>query len=129
MYHYIDVNVIIGSIPIENQADVTIEFPVYSSKEDEVKQASYTKVKSSTAVYNIPDTNYISFNGITTNIGVSTKDGVLHHNSFGFLYIDVHNSSLQVHTIPYGMKLGSISIKRYIDLTNFCDLNSQQCRL
>ncbi len=113
MYQYIDVNQIIDTKFCEDQSEVVIEFPVYSNIESEIKHGSRQKIKSSTSIFNIPKTHFVSFKGIQTNIGISTKFGIVHPDFFGVLHIDVFNSGLQNHILPYNLKLGTLSIKQY----------------
>ena len=122
---YINVGHIVQSLPESDESwknscfhHATIELDVCLAEEVTIESGGTTKVKSCAAVYNIPDTHYVDFRGIRTNIGIFTREGVLKNNSFGFLHVYVHNSSLESHTLPSRMRLGSLKITRYIDFTD-----------
>ena len=119
---YIDVSRIIQSLPESDEScnnscfhHATVQFDVCLAEESTVESGGVIKVKTCAAVYNIPDTHYVDFHGIRTNIGVSTKEGALKNNSFRYMYAYVHNSSLGTHILPSRMKLGYLTISRYID--------------
>ena len=78
----------------------------------------YKKPSSNIGITSIPDTYYVEFARITTNLGIFTKDGVLKNDSFGYFYVYVHNSSLIAHNLHRGMKLGNLRVKKYINFTD-----------
>ena len=114
---YINVKQIVECILCGNQVDTIIEFPIYANVELEIKQGRYMKIETTSSIYNIPDTHFVSFKPVTTNIGIFTKEFVLYPTSFGKIFVDVYNSSLETRIIPRFMKIGSIAIKKYLIAT------------
>ena len=47
------------------------------------------------------------------NISVSAESGVTNPEKNGILYINIINTSLESRTIPRGIQLGVISIRKY----------------
>ena len=125
MCQYIDVTQIVHALPITssllNRSNIIVEFELRSANEEIMESGAIKKIKTSTAVYNIPDTHYVEFRGVKTNIGLSTEDGILKSDTFGYVYVHVENLSLQRHTLPFLMNVGSLSIKQYKDFSG-CDL-------
>ena len=124
MCQYIDVTQIVRALPttsiLLNRSNITVEFELRSAYEEIMESGAIRKIKTSTVVYNIPDTHYVEFRGVKTNIGLSTEDGVLKNDIFGYVYVHVENLSLQRHTLPVLMNVGSLSIKQYKDFSG-CD--------
>ena len=120
MCQYIDVEQIINALPNPASTlcshDVNIEFEICLENEEIIESGVTKKMRTCAAVFNIPDTHYIVFKGIKTNIGVFTKEGVIKNNSFGYVYAYVHNYATQSHILPIGMKMGVLSIKPYHDV-------------
>ena len=119
MYCYIDVGLIVQALPLQSSTNTypNIEFDVCLLNESIIQSGVTQKVKTTVAVYNIPDTHYIEFKGIKTNIGIFTKEGVLRNDSFGYLYVYVHNTSLEIRKLPSQMQLGTLLIKPFLDYT------------
>ena len=89
-----------GSLPsLSNpSASTNIEIDVCLAHQDVIESGVTKKVKSAVGIYNIPESHYVNFRGIQTNIGLFTKESVLKSDSFGYLYVYVHNASLQERT-------------------------------
>ena len=119
MCEYIDVGQIVHFLPdLSNpSASTKIEIDVCLAQEDVIKSGVTKKVRSSVGIYNIPESHYVEFKGVHTNLGIFTKESVLKNDTFGYLYVYVHNASIEKHTLPFQMKLGYLSIKPYADFT------------
>ena len=126
MYQYIDANKIIQVLPqIHNcseynprychDPDITIEFPVYLFQEETLDSCTVTKVKSSSALFNLPFSHYAEFKGISTNMGIFTKSGVLNNSACGYIHVYVYNSSTESRVLPIGMRLGTLCLKKFYD--------------
>ena len=53
------------------------------------------KLRTNVGICNIPENYYVEFVGLKTSAGVWTKEGILKNDSFGYLFVYVHNSSLE----------------------------------
>ena len=127
MYCYIDVKRVTDSIVYEDQSEINIEFPIHADNTIEIHPGSKRKIRSTTFVFNIPTSHYVSFNGINTNISLSTKSQlVLHPESNGLFIVDVMNFSLETRIIPQQMKLGTLNIKKYDTSTESLNDGNQQ---
>ena len=126
MCQYIDANKIIQGLPQMHNCtdynphychdpDIIIEFPVYLSQEETLDSCTVTKVKSSSALYNLPFSHYAEFKGISTNMGIFTKSGVLNNSVCGYIHVYVYNSSTESRVLPVGMRLGSLCLKKIYD--------------
>ena len=72
-------------------------------------------MKSSTVLYNLPLSHYAEFTGISTNIGIITKSGIMNNNVCGNVHVCLYNSSTESCTLPAGMRLGLLYLKQYYD--------------
>ena len=95
--------------------NIIVEFDICLYHDEVLDSGTSKKLRTCIMVWNVPETHYLEFKGITTNIGVSTKTGVLNVNSCGYVHVDVYNSSTQTRNLPSQMTLGSLSLKRYMD--------------
>lgn len=114
MYHYVDVNQIVNTLYCEDQTEFLIEFPVYCDQPSFISPGEKLKIPTLTYVFNIPKTHFVEFNGITTNISISTYNGVIHPDTYGLIYITLVNTSLELREVPKHIKLGSIKIRKYL---------------
>ena len=107
------------ALPLSSSTNTypNIAFDVCLLNESIIQSGVTLKVKTTVAVYNISDTHYIEFKGIKTNIGIFTQEGVLRNDSFRYLYVYVHNTSLETRKLPSQMQLGSVFIKPFLDYT------------
>jgi len=128
MCHILDVAKIVDSFgcnSLFNFSTICVSIDVCLASDDVIDSGSIKKVRTNVAVYNTPSTHYIQLEGISTNIGLSSVDGVLKTDTFGYIYVYVKNSSLQTHALPKQMKIGSISIKKFYDCCNIdCNIDS-----
>ena len=85
------------------------------AEEERFDSCSIRKVKSYTVLYNVPFSHYAEFTGISTNIGIITKSGMLNNNVCGNVHVCVYNSSTESCILPAGMLLGLLYLKRYYD--------------
>ncbi len=126
MYQYIDANKIIQLLPQKDHcthyevhhchhSDIKIEFPICLAEEERFDSCSIRNVKSSTILYNVPFSHYAEFTGISTNIGIITKNGILNNNVCGNVHVYVYNSSTDTCILPAGMQLGLLYLKQYYD--------------
>ena len=126
MCQYIDANKIIQLLPQKDHcthyephhchhSDIKIEFPICLAEEERFDSCSIRKVKSSTVLYNVPFSHYAEFTGISTNIGIITKNGILNNNVCGNVHVYVYNSSTDTCILPAGMQLGLLYLKQYYD--------------
>ena len=126
MCQYIDANKIIQLLPQKDHcthyevhhchhSDIKIEFPICLAEEERFDSCSIRKVKSSTVLYNVPFSHYAEFTGISTNIGIITKNGILNNNVCGNVHVYVYNSSTESCILPAGMQLGLLYLKQYYD--------------
>ena len=126
MCQYIDANKIIQVLPQKDHcthyevhhchhSDIKIEFPICLAEEERFDSCSIRKVKSSTVLYNVPFSHYAEFTGISTNIGIITKNGILNNNVCGNVHVYVYNSSTDSCILPAGMQLGLLYLKQYYD--------------
>ena len=126
MCQYIDANKIIQLLPQKDHcthyevhhchhSDIKIEFPICLAEEERFDSCSIRKVKSSTVLYNVPFSHYAEFTGISTNIGIITKNGILNNNVCGNVHVYVYNSSTDSCILPAGMQLGLLYLKQYYD--------------
>ena len=126
MCQYIDANKIIQLLPQKDHcthyevhhchhSDIKIEFPICLAEEERFDSCSIRKVKSSTVLYNVPFSHYAEFKGISTNIGIITKNGILNNNVCGNVHVYVYNSSIESCILPAGMQLGLLYLKQYYD--------------
>lgn len=122
MSYHLDVGKLVDSIKYSPEAN--IQFEVHISKECSIPPGGKVRVKSNFGVYNIPETHYLYFKGIQTNIGISTKEGVFKNDSFGYIYVTIYNSSVEERMIPSEMHLGWVLVKSYSDFTNIDDKDS-----
>ena len=113
MNQYIDVKRITDTLYLEDQTKVVIEFPVYSDQLSIIEPGGKIKTCTLTYIFNIPKTHYVSFTGFEMNISVSAESGVTNPEKNGILYISMINTSLEYRTIPRGIQLGVILIKKY----------------
>ena len=126
MCQYIDANKIIQLLPQKDHcthyevhhchhSDIKIEFPICLAEEERFDSCSIRKVKSSTVLYNVPFSHYAEFTGISTNIGIITKNGILNNSVCGNVHVYVYNSSTDTCILPAGMQLGLLYLKQYYD--------------
>ena len=126
MCQYIDANKIIQLLPQKDHcthyevhhchhSDIKIEFPICLAEEERFDSCSIRKVKSPTVLYNVPFSHYAEFTGISTNIGIITKNGILNNNVCGNVHVYVYNSSTDTCILPAGMQLGLLYLKQYYD--------------
>ena len=117
---HINITDIVQSLPDIHQPlySINIEIDVCLLDEDSIESGCTKKIKSNIGITSIPDTHYVEFIGINTNVGIFTKEGVLKNNSFGYFYVYVHNSSLLTHRLYKGMKLGHLRVKKYVNFTD-----------
>ena len=126
MCQYIDANKIIQLLPQKDHcihyethhyhnSDIKIKFPICLAEEERFDSCSIRKVKSSTVLYNVPFSHYAEFTGISTNIGIITKNGILNNNVCGNVHVYVYNSSTDTCILPAGMQLGLLYLKQYYD--------------
>ena len=113
MKQVLDVKSIVDSICSDDQTNIMLSFPIYAENSFDVESGSMTNILSSTAVYNIPLSHFVSFEGTKTNISIYTTSGVLHPYTHGQIAVKVGNSSLQNHTMPKNWELGTLLIKKY----------------
>lgn len=71
------------------------------------------KVQSCTVLYNLPLSHYVEFKGISTNIGIFVRDGVINNDLSGFVHVYVYNSSTESRALRIGMRQESLSLKIY----------------
>ena len=116
----LDISEVVQALPeISNPLySINIEIDVCLLDPDTIESGCTKKLKSSIGITSIPDTHYVEFVGITTNLGIFTKEGVLKNDSFGYFYVYVHNSSRIAHNIHRGMELGNLRVKKYINFTD-----------
>lgn len=124
MCQYIDVTKIVNALP-ENiyysvhssnhyrHPEITIGFPTCVASEEKIESAETKTIQSCTLLHNLPESHYVEFKGIETNIGVHSISGVLKNSFSGFFYVTTHNSSTESQIIPAGTYLGSLFIKRF----------------
>ena len=126
MCQYIDANKIFQLLPQKDHcthyevhhchhSDIKIEFPICLAEEVRFDSCLIRKVKSSTVLYNVPFSHYAEFTGISTNIGIITKNGILNNNVCGNVHVYVYNSSTDTCILPAGMQLGLLYLKQYYD--------------
>ena len=126
MFQYIDANKIIQALPQKDNcthyeahhchhSEIKIEFPVCLAEQERFDSCSTRKVRSSTVLYNLPLSHYAEFTGISTNIGIITKSGMLNNNVCGNVHVCVYNSSTESCILPAGMRLGLLYLKQYYD--------------
>ena len=88
MVRYVDVSKIISSLPetIEDElnlmvdfkhSDIKIELPICSSYDELIETGKTKTIQSCTTLYNCPESHFLSFDGVNTNIGLYTVSGVL----------------------------------------------------
>ena len=119
LLQYIDVGGIVGSLPKQNNPmySSSIEIDVCLLNEDTIESGGTKKLRTNVGICNIPETYYAEFVGVKTSAGVWTKEGVLRNESYGYLFVYIHNNALESRFLPAGMKLGHISIKPFLHFT------------
>ena len=124
MCQYVDLTKLVYALPesIEDQINPTnhynhpeikIELPVCAAYEELIDSGETKSVQSCTILYNCPESHYISFVGMGTNIGLYTLNGVLKQDFSGYFHVTVYYSNLESFKIPIGTYLGSLRIKKF----------------
>ena len=124
MCQYIDINKLVDALPQKCQCtlyeprychhlEIAIDFPICLAQEEILDSCMTKKVQSCTVIYNVPLSHYVEYKGISTNIGIFTKDGVLANDTCGYVHVYVYNSSTESRVLPIGMRIGSLSLKKY----------------
>ena len=128
MCQYINVTQLINALPEDTDCiyssnhyrhpEIKIEIPICVAR-DELLESGQTKiVQSCTILYNLPESHYLEFKGIVTNIGIYSTSGVLKNNFSGFFHVTTYNSSIESQKIPAGTHLGFVNINRFYDNTS-----------
>ena len=105
MCQYSNVNTIVGALPQKRECtlydqhycihlEITIDFLICLAQEERLDSCMTKQVESCTVIYNLPLSYYVEFTGISTNIGIYTKDGVLTNDTRRVVCIYVYNSSI-----------------------------------
>ena len=117
---YVNIAEIVHSLPDIYQPlySINIEIDVCLLDEDTIESGSTKKLRSNIGITSIPETHYVEFIGIQTNLGIFTKEGVLKNDSFGYFYVYVHNTSVSTHRLYKDMKLGHLRVKKYMNFTD-----------
>ena len=122
MCQYIDLTNLIIGIPehVElnpsnhcEHPDIKVELPICLGEEELVESGKEKAVQTCSILYNCPESHYIKFKGINTNIGLQTISGVLKNNFSGYFFVKIYNSSTEAVKLPSGMYLGSVVIKMF----------------
>ena len=111
MCQYIDITSLTSHLPKNinhlsnpanhyNHPEIKIELPICSADEELIEAGRTKRIQSCTVLYNLPDTYYLKFKGVSTNIGMYTLSGVVKNDFFGYFHAVVHISSLESLTIP-----------------------------
>ena len=116
---YLDVNSIVQAFPVGADPihQPNIEVTACLMCKDSIESGATKKLRANIGVYNIPEGYYVEFVGLKTSASIWTKEGVLKHDSYGYLHVYIHNSALETRILPAGLKLGHLTIKRYLNLT------------
>ena len=121
MIQYIDVSDIVHNLPesVNGNPFYTprLEIDVCLLEGLTIESGGTRKRRTNIGICNIPDTHNVNFTGIKNSACILTKDGVLKSSSYGYLYVYTHNSSIDSRTLHRGMKMGSLSIKPYMNFT------------
>ena len=126
MCNYIDISKIVEALP-ENVSetlkpsrhnyhhDIKIELPMFSADKEMIKCGESKQIQSCSILFNFPDSHYGEIKGFSTNIGLHSIGGVLKGNFSGYLYIKAYNSGIEPLTLPSGMFIGTLVIKKFYE--------------
>ena len=122
MCQYIDLTKLIFGVPDHDELnpsnhcehpDIKVELPICLGEEELIESGATKAVQTCSILYNCPESHFVKFRGINTNLGLQTISGVLKYNFSGYFFVKVYNSSTEAVKLPSGMYLGSVLIKKF----------------